>query len=82
MFADDTKVGRAAAKAEERNCLEQDLDELNCWAEKSQMKYSINKFSVVHLGKKNTCAIYDIGGTQLKSSETERDLGVLMNNKF
>ena len=43
------------------------------------MIFNVDKCSVMHLGKNNTKNQYEIGSDNLKSSDKERDLGVIVD---
>ena len=75
-FADDTKIGRNISTGEDAAILQEDLDRLFEWAEKWQMEFNIGKCSVLSVGRGNPSNRYSINGTALKTSESERDLGV------
>ena len=46
------------------------------------MQFNIDKCSVIHLGKGNQQTNYKLGGKQLRSSECEKDLGVLVDSSM
>ena len=75
-FAGDTKLSGVADTSEGRATLQEDLDELEEWANKN-MKFNKNKCKVLHLGKHNPGVQDRLGSTRLRSSSVERDLGVL-----
>ena len=81
-FADDTKLVREVSTLEERNKLIEDLSNVFKWSEDWQMHFNIDKCKVMHLGKKNIGNDYHMGGKLLEVVEEERDLGVIMSNKF
>ncbi|XP_072107366.1 uncharacterized protein [Mobula birostris] len=81
-FADDTKIGGGAGSAEETESLQRDLDRLEEWAEKWQMKYNVGKCMVMHFGRKNKRADYYLNGERIQSSEMQRDLGVLVQDSL
>ena len=60
--------------------LESDLHKLEEWTIKWQMTFNVDKCAVLHLGKNNDQHQYSLGNNVIKSSDTERDLGVLVSN--
>jgi len=47
---------------------------------RGQMEYNVGKCEVVHFGRKNRSADYFINGEKLQKSETQRDLGILVQD--
>ena len=80
MFADDTKIFCLVNDKEDRNKLQLDLERLQCWADKWQLRFNATKCKVMHLG--NSTLKYDYqmeeNGTlvKLETSDCEKDLGV------
>ncbi|GAB0180757.1 mitochondrial enolase superfamily member 1 [Grus japonensis] len=81
-FADDTKLGGAADTPEGCPTIQQDLDRLESWAKRNQMKFNKGKCRVLHLGKNNPKHQYRSGVDLLGSSTGKKDLGVLADNKL
>ncbi|GAB0182171.1 mitochondrial enolase superfamily member 1 [Grus japonensis] len=81
-FADSTKLGGVADTPEGCVAIQQDLDRLESWAERNQMKFSKGKRRVLHLGRNNPKHQYRLGVDLLGSSAVEKDLGVLVDNKL
>jgi hypothetical protein len=81
-FADDCKLCKSISNTEDVNILRQDLEKLSKWAKDWQMEFNVDKCSVLHMGKTNTKCEYEISSKQLKTSQTERDLGVLVDSKM
>ena len=76
IFADDTKLFRAIRTPEDREKLQNDLNQLVKWFEKWQLGFNENKCKVLHLGNSNQKLIYEMNGTTLDITHAEKDLGV------
>ena len=80
MFADDTKIFCLVNDKEDRNKLQLDLERLQCWADKWQLRFNMTKCKVIHLGNSNLKYDYQMeeNGTlvKLETSDWEKDLGV------
>ena len=70
-FADDTKLGGVADTPEGCAAIQQDLDRLESWAERNQMKFNKGKCGVLYLGRKNLKHQYSLGVDLLGSSTAE-----------
>lgn len=81
-FADDTKIGRPVANDNDARMLQEDLDRLSEWSEKWQMKFNVNKCSVMSVGKGNVPVDYKLNNTSLGRSHSERDLGVQVSSNL
>ncbi|GAB0182839.1 mitochondrial enolase superfamily member 1 [Grus japonensis] len=81
-FADDTKLGGVADTPEGCAAIQPDLDRLESWVERNQMKFDKGKCRIPHLGKNNPRHQYGLGVDLLGSSTAEKDLGVLVDNKL
>ena len=84
-FADDTKVGRVVANEEDREELQNEIDNLVNWTEKWQMEFNASKCKVIHFGTKNPGYSYTMGGfapsgVVLGVFEDERDVEVMDSN--
>ena len=78
-FADDTKIGRQINSGQDANALQEDLNKLQGWSEKWQMKFNTSKCSVLNIGRTNTYNVYSLNNINLEKSTCERDLGVLVS---
>ena len=82
-FADDSKVAKVVNNTDDAELLGGgDLKKLNKWSKDWQMKFNIDKCQVMHLGKKSLNSQYVLSGNALKTTESERDLGVLVDKSF
>ena len=52
------------------------------WSEKWQLPFNISKCKVLHIGRCNPCRRYKIKGNPLKSTNEEKDLGILVDNEL
>ena len=82
LFADDTKVFREIQSDEDRQKLQQDIDELLIWSKKWQLPFNESKCKVMHYGKTNRKADYNLGGVNIKEVSEEKDLGVTFDQQF
>ena len=80
LFADDLKMhGKSSTKALNQH----DIDQLDKWQNIWLLSFNTkdNKCKVMHLGKNNPRNNYYLGGKLLPVVESEKDLGVTVNNK-
>ena len=80
-FADDSKLLKSLTSQADADSLQKDLKTLENWADKWQMEFNVDKCAVLHTGYKNPCNKYAFCNGVLKSVESERDLGVMVDNK-
>ncbi|XP_065675499.1 uncharacterized protein LOC136091720 [Hydra vulgaris] len=62
LFADGTKIFRSIENTQFEQKLQNDIDALVTWSQKWEMKFNIDKCSLMHLGNNNkshTCNIHD-----------------------
>ena len=80
MFADDLKL---IANASRFDIVDADLKALERWQDKWQLRFNPIKCKVLHIsGNDNPQNIYSLDGIQLESIESEKDLGLIVNNKL
>jgi hypothetical protein len=79
-FADDTKLCAKVNNEDEAKVLRDDLATLYQWSEDWQMLFNIDKCAVMHVGKKNNKFEYKMGERELRSTEEEKDLGVIVHH--
>ena len=75
-FADDTKVFRKVTNDTDKQSLQDDLDKLVKWSEKSQMLFNFGKCKCIHIGHGNMDKEYKMGDAVLGRTTKEKDLGV------
>ena len=78
-FADDTKICRKVESEVDADILRKDLAKVYQWSLDWQMTFNLDKCSVIHMGSNNQEFQYEMGGIVLKTSEEERDLGVIVH---
>ena len=60
--------------------LRHDLNKLFELAQDWQMLFNLEKCVVMHMGGKNLNFTYELGGTILKCTKQERDLGIIIHD--
>jgi hypothetical protein len=65
-------------KEEDRDRLQQALDESCQWAERWGMQFNVSKCKVMHMGTSNPGYQYHMGGQALETTDEERDIGVMI----
>ena len=81
-FADDTKMCKTVSSSKEIESLQRDLNSLHKWSNDWQMQFNVDKCSIIHVGHNNKLSNYKIGDAELKSSDSERDLGVIIDSSL
>jgi len=79
-FADDTKLCASINNEDDAKLLREDLARLFRWAEDWQMLFNIDKCAVMHMGRKNKSFKYEMGNKELRTTEEEKDLGVIVHH--
>ena len=81
-FADDTKTFRTVEGEEDRAKLQEVLDKLCAWAKKWGMAFNTSKCKVMHIGQNNKNYQYYMDGQVLETTDSERDLGVIIEKSL
>jgi len=76
LFADDSKIFNLSANSSE---LQTDLNSVQAWSDRWLLKFNETKCKVIHFGHGNSETEYKLKNTVIGISETERDLGVLID---
>ena len=79
IFADDTKIMHIVDTEEEIKELEEDLRKLQKWSEMNDMKFNTDKCSIIHCGNNNRKTQYKLYGKILRETNSEKDLGVIVD---
>ncbi|KAJ7408955.1 rna-directed dna polymerase from mobile element jockey-like [Willisornis vidua] len=81
-FADDGKLRGAVDSLKGREALQRNLNKSEDWEITNHMKFNKGKCCILHLGSGNPGCAYRLGNEMLESSDTERDLGILIDSKL
>ena len=80
LFADDLKL---IANAMNKDLVDEDLRSLERWEGLWQLRFNLDKCKVLHIaGNDNPRNKYCLDGTELLSTQSEKDLGFTMDEKF
>ena len=82
IFADDTKIYRALKSLIDTTSLQEDINTIENWSEKWQMPFNVPKCHALPLGFNNKKEGYTVNNTQIDSVETEKDLGIFIDEKL
>ena len=82
LFADDTKVFNRISSNRDSEVLQQDINNLYLWSTTWQLPFHPGKCKVLHLGNNNSENIYHMDNTPLETSEMEKDLGVIIDDRL
>jgi ribonuclease P/MRP protein subunit RPP40 len=81
-FADDTKGAKVIRGEEDRQKLQQALDIFCEWANKWGMSFNVGKCKIMHVGRNNPGLAYSMNGTQVGTTDEERDIGVVISKSL
>ena len=79
IFADDVKIIVNPFNLERTKM---DLEELQTWESLWVLNFNVEKCKVLHIGKSNPVNPYTFLNSDLSTCETEKDLGILFNNRL
>jgi hypothetical protein len=85
LFADDTKLYSIIEHSEDSDSLQEDLNNIQDWANKMGMKFNEEKCFRMHLGRSNQGKAYTMESEsehQLTRINHEKDLGVTLDDKL
>jgi ribonucleases P/MRP protein subunit RPP40 len=79
-FADNTKIGQVIENNESSAELQSTLDRLHTWSTVCGMEFNVKKCHVLHVGRHNPAHVYKLGGQDLATTNSERDVGVQISD--
>ena len=85
LLADDTKAFKRIDKSHpdtDSNALQGVIDSIHQWSENWQMVIHPTKTKVLHIGRDNPLHVYKLNGTNITSTDIEKDIGFLMNENL
>ena len=91
LYADDTKLWRRINSALDCDMLQKDIDTLLKWTITNKMKFHVDKCKVLSVANSVPILVdvlpfsrysYQLGNTTLDNTDCERDLGILVNERF
>ena len=91
LYADDTKIWREMVKDEDYYIIQRDIDYLLDWAMRNKMKFHPSKCKVLSVSNPTSYSsffnilpcvqyFYTMGDTILDYTDSEKDLGIVMNS--
>ena len=84
LFADDTKIFRTVKNYADQLVLQNDLDSMNEWSERWLLRFHPDKCKHMHIGKtdQNLDHKYSLNQTVLETIDSEKDIGVHIDNEL
>jgi len=86
LYADDTKIWRKITSISDCSILQSDIDSLSYWARVNKMKFHPSKCKVLAITNRSVdfyrSYVYNLDGTVLELSDSEKDLGVDVTPKL
>ena len=79
-FSDDIKIGNSMVNMEDKQKMQEALDNLCLWADTWGMAFKTKKCKVMHMGRNNPNHQFVMCGHVLDSTEEERDIGVTVSS--
>ena len=76
------KMTSKADTVKDDEIVNDDLEALQNWSITNDMKFNVNKCSVLHCGRLNRNIEYKIYGQKLRATESEKDLVAILNNNM
>ena len=86
-YADDIRIFRhfepnSSAQLANAAVFQSDMNSLTTWSKNWDLKFNLSKCCVLHFGRSNLKANYDIDDYIVENRNEEKDLGVHFSDKF
>ena len=83
-YADDIKIypSQSGYSNLSPSILQHNLDSLNSWASCWQLRFNVNKCSIMHFGNNNPEHHYHLGGLPIPNASIVKDLGVFISSNL
>ena len=82
IFADDSKLYHRVKTDSDRRQVQNDLDKLQNWSARWQLRFNVDKCSVLHIGSRNPFFKYSLFGRELADVAEEKDLGIVVDREL
>ena len=81
LFADDTKLARTIHTESDITNFQQDIDKVLEWSTNWRMKFNLKKCEAIRVTRKKSPlqGSYHIGNHVISQTDTQKDLGVILN---
>ena len=74
------KMASKVDTVENEEMVNDDLESLQNWSITNSMTFNVNKCSVMHCGRLNRNIDHKLYGQKIRVTESEKDLGEIINN--
>lgn len=82
LFADDVKLFGPTESVDQHESIQNDLNEVIHWTHLWQLPLNLKKCAVLHLGQKNPRRPFYMGQEEVRTSTSEKDLGVIVDENL
>ena len=79
IFADDSKLYFKADTDNDISAIQRDIDSIMTWCDEWQLTVAASKCNVLHIGRHNRKHAYQMGGSQIPSVSSVKDLGIMVS---
>ena len=79
LFADDAKIKSTVGDLQRTSDMQEDVNRLDDWSHKWQLKFNADKCKSMHLGHRNQRHPYSMQGAILEQLTEEKDLSIIID---